>query len=201
MPFPSPPWQMRGNLWLSVFVVASSAPDGTTDRPAGVYGVALVDYTEGSELTYQELLVARLVRDGVVPRVSITDIWVDSLASMEGGRCLWAIPKELARFEHTDRRTGPFTHSSWEAATDDVPVASAWFDGIRSPALRTPFRASTLQHRADGREVVTGFGGSTRALPCLGMWQFAPQGPLGWLKGRQPVVSWRLPDFRMTFGA
>ena len=66
---------------------------------AGVYGAAFVSYEEGSPLTYSELLVARPVstdKDG--RRVSITDIWVDSPASVAGGRELWAIPKGLCDF-------------------------------------------------------------------------------------------------------
>ena len=50
----------------------------------------------GQRLTYHELLVARLVRAGRSAHVRITDIWVDSPASRDGGRSLWAIPKHLA---------------------------------------------------------------------------------------------------------
>src|SRR5688500_19005620 len=104
MPFPSPPWNLRGTMWLSVFPVRSS---GTPRRPAGLYGAAFVDYAEGGVLAYQELLVARLVRDGAVPRVHICDIWVDSAPSRDGGRALWAIPKELADLHRSDRSPGP----------------------------------------------------------------------------------------------
>ena len=68
----------------------------------------------GSDLTYSELLVARRARStsdgaGSIPRLSgplrasleITDIWVDSPASRNGGRELWAIPKELCDLERT----------------------------------------------------------------------------------------------------
>ena len=49
---------MHGQLWLTL--LRTSRP-GPGDRPAGVYGVALVDYQQGSPLTYGELLVARPV--------------------------------------------------------------------------------------------------------------------------------------------
>ena len=75
-------------MWLSLFAV----PRGTPHRPAGLYGAAFVDYREDGVLSYQELLVARAVRDGAVPRVSITDIWVNSPTSRDGGRSLWAMP-------------------------------------------------------------------------------------------------------------
>lgn len=71
MPFPSPPWLMRAEAWLSLFAVRESGGD---DRPSGLYGACFVDYGEGSVLTYHELLVARLVREGRSPQVRITDI-------------------------------------------------------------------------------------------------------------------------------
>ena len=57
MPFPSPPWQLTAQMWLSVFAVRDT---GRPDRPAGVYGAAFVDYEEDGVLAYHELLVARL---------------------------------------------------------------------------------------------------------------------------------------------
>jgi hypothetical protein len=93
MPFPSPPWDLHAEMWLSLFAVRDS---GREDRPAGLYGAAFVDYGEGGVLSYHELLVARLLGDGRVPRVRVTDIWVDSPESRAGGRALWAL-----------RRAGP----------------------------------------------------------------------------------------------
>ena len=94
--YPPAPWQMVGSLWLSLFRVSDAVDEL---RPAGVYGAAFVSYEAGSPLTYSELLVARPIstdRDG--RRVTITDIWVDSPASVAGGRELWAIPKGLCDF-------------------------------------------------------------------------------------------------------
>src|SRR5687767_10479676 len=89
--YPPAPWRMHGSLWLTAFRLRSDVDER---HPAGTYGVALVDYVEPSPLTYGELLVARTTRteDGA-RAVTITDIWVDSPASMAGGRALWAIPK------------------------------------------------------------------------------------------------------------
>ena len=47
---------------------------------------------------------------------------------------------------------------------------------------------------------VTGFGGTARSLPCLGHWEFAADGPLSWLAGKQPLASFRVRDFDLTFG-
>jgi len=134
MPFPSPPWSLTAQMWLSVFAVRDS---GRPDRPAGVYGAAFVDYQEDGVLAYHELLVARL-HDAARRRVRITDIWVDSVVSRDGGRALWAIPKQLA----------------------DLPL------------------------RTSGR----------------GTWRFDPAGPLAFLHGRRPVVSFLVRDARLRFG-
>ncbi|HET6626287.1 MAG TPA: acetoacetate decarboxylase family protein [Nocardioidaceae bacterium] len=198
MPFPSPPWQLRGQLWLSLFAVGSS---GTTDRPPGLYGAAFVDYQEGGVLAYRELLVARLARDGMLPRVTITDIWVDSEASRDGGRSLWAIPKELADLDVGDRRYGPAAGTRCAAHKGSRPIAGATFTGLPGPSPRTPYAFTTRQERADGSTVRARVRGTARSLPCLGGWHFAKDGPLAWLRGHPPLISIRASDFRLTFGA
>ena len=50
------------------------------------------------------------------------------------------------------------------------------------------------------RQVQARMRGRTRAVPCLAHWEFADDGPLGWLAGKQPLVSFRLRDFAMDFG-
>lgn len=201
MTFPSPPWRMHGQLWLTL--LRTSRP-GPGDRPAGVYGVALVDYQQGSPLTYGELLVARPV---TVPtganagkHVTVTDIWVDSEPSRAGGRSLWAVPKEIATFAwSTDRRDG---RSPVEAtvAVDGAPVAEARFSAPPVVLPRVPFKGTTWQPRDDGSSVVAELTGSSRAFPVRGSWELSPEGPLGWLAGARPLASFVMRDFRMTFG-
>jgi Acetoacetate decarboxylase (ADC) len=188
---------MQGHMWLSLFPVRS----GTSERPAGLYGAAFVDYVEGSVLTYRELLLARLVRDGTVPRVHITDIWVDSVPSRDGGRSLWAIPKDLAEVHLERRSPGPLDRTSCDANINGSPIAAARFLEARVPSLRTPFRFTVMQEREDGAPVVTSVSGTSRNMPVRGRWDFGAHGPLAWLQGRRPVASFRLGDFRMTFGA
>ena len=195
MPFPSPPWSLTAQMWLSVFAVRES---GRPDRPAGVYGAAFVDYT--GVLAYHELLVARL-HDPVRRRVRVTDIWVDSVASRDGGRALWAIPKQLADLPLRSSGYGPATRTSFGAVADGRHVASGAFVSVPGAALvRAPLAMATSQQRSDGTEVVTGFGGSARPVPCRASWRFDPDGPLGFLHGRRPMVSLLLRDARLTFG-
>jgi acetoacetate decarboxylase len=196
MPFPSPPWSLQGRLWLSLFPVRT----GTPDRPPGLYGAGFVDYAEGSVLTYRELLLARLAFAGPAPRVHVTDMWVDSERSRDGGRSLWAVPKEPADLHVAQWTAGPTPRASGDANIMGAPIAAARFTGARVPTLRTPFRFSLQQQREDGTRVVTPVSGSSRNVPVLGRWDFGADGPLAWLQGRTPVASFSIGDFQMTFG-
>ena len=201
MTYPPAPWEMHGQLWLSLFRVREG---DHPDRTPGVYGAALVSYEDPSPLTYSELLVARPVaRDGS-RRVNIVDIWVDSPASRDGGRALWAIPKDLCSFERTTtgRRV---QRTTWSTSLDGRPIASARFTDVSRNAVRTPFRGSTWQQRAADesgadRDVVAALRGSGRTLPCRGHWHFDESGPLAWLAGKRPLASFRIADFSMSFG-
>jgi acetoacetate decarboxylase len=201
MAYPPAPWQMHGQLWLSLFRVREG---DHPEREPGVYGAALVSYEQPSPLTYSELLVARTVKAAGGRRVNITDIWVDSADSRDGGRALWAIPKGLCEFESTSTG-GRVQRTSWSATLEGAPVASARFTDVSRSMLRTPFKGSTWQQReADepgpDREVVAELTGSARALPCRGSWNFHEQGPLAWLAGKRPLASFRMSDFSMSFG-
>lgn len=196
MPFPSPPWRLRGQLWLSLFTVGGSTPRG----PAGLRGIAFVDYQEPGVLSYRELLVAR-PEPASLPRVTVTDIWVDSPVSRDGGRSLWALPKGLADLRLDERRLGPASRSRWTCSVGRTPVAAATFTTVPGVPLRAPFVFSVVQRRDDGSTVQARVTGSARMLPGLGSWRFAPAGPLAWLHGRRPLLSLRMTDFTMTFGA
>jgi len=202
--YPPAPWQMHGQLWLSLFRVrAGDHPD----REPGVYGVALVRYEDPSPLTYGELLVAHVAATGSTPAkaVNITDIWVDSPASMAGGRELWAIPKDLCDFIfHTERR-GALTTTTASTSLEGRPIASASFTDVSRFAPRLKFKGTTWQRRTEpdpraGDEVTASLTGSSKALPCRGSWTFDPEGPLGWLHGKRTLASFRQADFRMSFG-
>jgi acetoacetate decarboxylase len=197
--YPPAPWQMHGQLWLSLFRVREG---DHPDREPGVYGAALVKYEDPSPLTYGELLVAHLVSTGGTPKkaVSITDIWVDSPASVAGGRALWAIPKDLCDFSLTTERRGPLTRTTWATSLEGRPIASARFTDVSRVAPRLPFKGDTWQRRESGEEVTASLTGSSKALPCRGTWSFDPDGPLGWLHGKRTLASFRQADFRMSFG-
>lgn len=198
MGYPEAPWDMVGQLWLSLFRVR-----GVSGRADGVHGAAFVSYEPGSVLTYSELLVAHPVKHAEHGRrVSISDIWVDSPESMEGGRELWAIPKGLCDFTLETSHTGPLSRTEWSASLERRHIASASFTDLSRAAPRLPFKGGTWQPALEpgGPDRTATLAGSSRTLPCRGRWEFDPDGPLGWLAGRRPVASFRMAGFRMSFG-
>ena len=198
--YPPVPWDMVGQLWLSLFHVGEDVDER---RPKGVYGAAFVRYEDGSPLTYSELLVGRAVdSDEHGRRVTITDIWVDSPASVAGGRELWAIPKGLCDFNYETEHTGPLTRTQWSASIDRREVASASFSDLSRAALRLPFKGGTWQPGiadTDGQDRTAVLKGSAKSLPCRGSWDFNREGPLGWLRDARRLASFRMAGFRMSF--
>ena len=199
--YPPAPWHMVGQLWLTLFRLRAAAGER---RPAGLYGVAWVSYEPDSPLTYSELLVARPVRtERHGRRVSITDIWVDSPASVAGGRELWAIPKDLCDFDLDAVHRGPLSSTDWSATLGRRPSASATFTDVSRAAPRLRCKGGTWQpgiDDTDGEERTATLQGSAKALPCRGRWDFAADGPLAWLRPARQLASFRQTDFRMSFG-
>ena len=202
--YPAAPWDMVGQLWLSIFKLREQVDSDAGVRPAGTYGAAFVSYEQGSPLTYSELLVARLVDAGTYGKcVSITDIWVDSPASVAGGRELWAIPKGLCDFDLESSHRGPLSSTDWSATLGRAPIASASFTDVSKAMVRIPFKGTTWQPGIEdtaGEERSAVLQGSSKALPCRGRWDFAADGPLGWMRGARQLASFRQADFRMSFG-
>jgi hypothetical protein len=198
-PYPSPPWRLRGTVHAALWRVPRAAlpeplPDGA--RPLGWGRSALLatvraTWESGGDLAYAELVVAVPVRLGRRIGVTITAAWVDSPASLAGGRALWAIPKRLGRFETTDGRT--------ELSDAQRPVASFIARPGRALPLRLPVPLQVLQPDGTGvrvtRAAATGrprFGGLD--------WEFPPEGPLALLAGKQPLFTLTLAEAEARFG-
>ncbi|PWK81447.1 acetoacetate decarboxylase [Lentzea atacamensis] len=181
---------MRGSLVISVFRVPRELvpdvhlPEGArmiTLAGNAFVAVAFVSYEPGSALTYDELLVATPVWDRGGVAVSVPQIWVDSEASRQGGRELWAIPKRLARF-------GEGSSIACVAATGGVALPGTWST------------AGWTAQRLDGRDVRARMRLSGRYRLVRAAWMFPAGGPLGYLTGRTPLVSFATRDMRLTFG-
>lgn len=216
--FPPEPWELRGRGALSAWLVATdrlpTLPPGA--RPVGARGRALaltafVAYDEGGLLPYRELLAGVVVRHGGragpgLPALTITGIWVDSEASLAGGRAHWAIPKEMARF--TGGTSGGRTDESARALTGPGPghVATARFGparlaGRRLPALPLPFPLpGRVVQAEDGAAVTSRVRASGRVRPAAASWDFRADGALGWLAGARPARHLLAEEFAMRFG-
>lgn len=100
-PFPPAPWHATAQLWVGLFHA-----DAPAVLPAGLAPlissrarvIALIRYLAGSTLVYDELLIGTPARAGLRPGVYVDYLYVDSVASLWGGRRIWGLPKELATF-------------------------------------------------------------------------------------------------------
>lgn len=196
MAYPSPPWSLRGQLWLSLFYASPA------QTPRGLYAVVFADHEAGSTVTYRDLLVGAVTRghDGG-RRLRLRQAWADRDAAAEGLRAFAGWPVETGELDRRPGGLGPVDRTEWSASQDGEPIVAAEFADTSRVVLRTPVRASTRQERPDGTPVTTALRGSGRTLPCLATWDFASAGPLGWLAGRQPVASFRSRDVRLTLGS
>lgn len=198
--YPPAPWDLAGTGHLSTWRVPladlPALPNGVhamSVRGTASVTTAFVDYSPAGLMAYRELLAAVLVRHGRRPALCITDIWVDNAVSLAGGRALWGIPKDLARF------TG--LAAQLPSGTAGGPIASAHFRPRRVPSLPLPLAlpGSVVQTR-DGETTATPIRASGRLRAARARWRFDPEGPLAWLGRARPVASVVAEDFALRFG-
>jgi len=215
--YPPEPWDLRGRMYVSLWLVpVGSLPESVTDslptgarlalaRSKAVVATAWVVYGPGGVLQYNEVMATVLVRYGRRLMPTVTHIWVDSEQSRDGGRELWAIPKELAAF----RVPGPHEEVAGLYAATGAGYYEARAAG-RAFAAGTVGRGLTLPGRWPiAFQVVQDAGGFAKVTPVrararLGVhratWSPDPRGPLGFLFGLRPLLTLGVTDFEMRFG-
>ncbi len=197
--YPPEPWHLRGQLHLTAWRVPvedlPALPPGVLPVQLGgsaLVGTAWAIYEPGGVLSYRELLAVVLVRAGARPQVSITHAWVDSEASLHGGRELWGIPKELASF----RINGP-EYTAYTQAHELIARGR-----VRGGAVlpgRWPAGCTVAQQLTG--ELAQMPARSTSRLRLIGSrWEFAAAGPLAWLTAARPLGGISLLDFVLRFG-
>jgi len=191
--YPPQPWHLVADAHLSLWRVPAKEIPADALAVAGQTTVvtAWVSYREPGRLSYHELLAAVPVR-GKRTSCTITQIWVDSEVSRDGGRELWAIPKDLATLAFTDR--------TFTAATEDGWIATAAFSRRLGLPLTLPSKFDVVQDR-DGTLLRTPVAAKIRPRPAAADWTFNPTGPLGYLAHRRPAASFELPASELRFGA
>ncbi len=132
--YPPPPWYLSGNSWVGIFNSPVSAGVPIPLKPvfsSHYLVVALIRYLSGT-LTYDELIIGSIARYKWRVGIFVHHIWVDSEASLWGGRRIWGLNKELAEF-------------SWDKDTVEVKdehgqIANITVDQQKSslPAIKLP---------------------------------------------------------------
>jgi hypothetical protein len=208
--YPPAPWQLAATAWVDVLAVpraalppetAAAVPDGV--RPLTVagrvlVGVGLVRYAPGGVLAYDELLAAVLTGERLAPRCTIGRIWVDSPASRDGARALWAIPKELAAFRWSTGAEPGAVGCVVEAdgrrvATVRARTGRRLLPGVAVVPVVTAQRLGDRAVTAHSRVV-----GQVRA--ATSQWSFAADGPLAHLRDARRVAGFAVTCATVSFG-
>ncbi len=198
--YPPSPWSLNATAYVSLWRVP--AKDWLITLGTGICELRLfgsvilcsgfVEYEPGGDLQYRELFLAVLARAGMRWGANVPLIWVDSIASLDGGRELWAIPKQLATV-HVENRT-------LRAAANGYPIASMSFEPGRRLLRRVPIRATVMQAR--GSELIcTRIHVSAGIERIRAQWYIPQDSPLSVLQDRVPIMSLRLSQARLRFGA
>lgn len=179
--------------------LADVLPADTTPVAIGgraLVSVAFVSYEPGGALAYNELVAAVTTRAGLSHRVTIPHIWVDTEASLAGGRELWNIPKGPGHFDREVRGSDV----SVSMDTDGTEVASLGAHVLSR--LRPGWQAASLTtaQRLEGSTVVAHNALRVRPHALRTRWSFDPGGPLAYLAGRKPLISAALTDMAISFG-
>jgi acetoacetate decarboxylase len=144
--YPPPPWTLCGDALVALQFVPIRQVRAAVPSPLHIVPVlpgrtlsviALLRYGRGSTLQYHEAIVApALVMTRARVGSWISHIYVDSEASMHGGRAIWNLPKQLAKF-------------SWDADTRirmdaaamsiDVAIGGRSMTSIALPMLAPAF--------------------------------------------------------------
>jgi len=196
--YPTPPWHTHGRAFVQPFVVDRQAlrlPPGfdavtIAGRAIGVLG--LIEYVAPSPLVYAELVwMPCLARAGGSRGYFVEKMYVDSEASLAGGREIWALPKQLARFSIGER----------EASIETSDGAHLVLElRRRGPTVPTSIAGATLQ---DGGDDIVRFKGSgTTRLRSGGLRVLEARGLdawMGWTGARRmPGLGAALETFEVT---
>jgi hypothetical protein len=201
--FPAEPWRLQGDAGGSLWAVPRAAVAGRLPqgvRPLGwgqrvLLVTAWVCYRgPDSVLSYRELLAAVPVRIGGRIGLSVAWMWVDDPVSALGGRVLWGMPKEMARF--AVERDGEVRGCMSVGGA----VVTCWrFSPARMLFGRWPAGFTTAQE-VDGLLKLARVRARGRIGHARAAWRFAGNGALGFLQGCAPLLSFRLERMDLVFG-
>jgi hypothetical protein len=204
---------MAGQMYSSVWAVpskqcapASADPEFVPVEFAGrtlIMG-GFVEYQQGSVLTYHEFFAGAMVRHKASKRSGskVDHIWVDDVLSMRGGRELWGVPKQLARFDFNHQAPGGGFIGKMQDEQGRLMVVGHFTSGLGLPLGRPRVSMTGLTRL---HEQAHGAVGALESTPRLVRARYtipqdSPLAELG-IAGRQPLMSFWLKDFRMLLPA
>lgn len=200
--YPPPPWHLNASAYISIWrlpVERFAGSAGSAIRPIRLgrkmlLAAGFVFYERGSSLEYNELFLGVLTRAVGQIGITIPLIWVDSPISQRAGRELWSIPKQLAEFERASS-AGPF-----RAARAEGTIAQARFKPRATLPFRLPIRIAILQETGAKVQHTTMSASASIELGTA-EWTIPDESPVRLLAASAPVLSMRLRNARIRFGA
>lgn len=208
-PLAPAPWSLGGQGYIFVLRLPQDLLDHGSFIPAGMQRTSrtriayamFVDYTRSDVGPYHELLyIPGKLRFGGDSHLSITRIYVSSLASVINGRNNWGIPKDRCDFQVND--AGGLDQVALRAE-DGRSIAEldlqAFGPRLPAPAHWTPRAWRTLSQVRDGQRFtyVPSASGHCR-LARVRRWRFDPMLFPDLARG-QLLAAIKLTDFQMTF--
>ena len=203
------PWQLAGDghILISWGQKQRNLRDGFIPTELvplykGLINITMfVDYKSSPVGPYRELLYIPGVFAGAgkQPFLSITKIYVDSLASTLSGRKNWGIPKEMAEF--TVRKRGGCEQISVGTGSESIASYQLQSFGPRLPVSMDllPPKLRRFGELLDGLFYSYHFSGSgkiqwSRVSDLRSHRQFFPE-----LGGRSPFLCLKVTDFKLQF--
>lgn len=162
MHYPSAPWHLQGDAmqtlhWLDIDRVRPIIPAALHIVPLlpgkTLGSVYIATYGKGSSLEYNELIVVSgLVYQGSKWGAWISHIYVDHPHSVQGGREIWGLPKQLAQFTWNHEQ-----QLSVQVKQGDRPLC--WLQGDPQPlGFRLPIAAPIMSQIQAQFRTFTGQG-------------------------------------------
>jgi hypothetical protein len=139
---PPPPWQLRGEALLLFCLLPLTAARLLLPQEIKVIPVLpgktlsvlyIANYTTPSTLEYQELIYAPAI-GYLHGRVGawLSHVYVDDPRSVAGGKAIWGLPKQLARFEGSWKEGRLQVEAEGQHVLIDWPVVNK---GLALPVL------------------------------------------------------------------
>jgi len=202
--YPPPPWNLGGWGIATIGLVESAAAAPFVPEGARLVSVApgktlgglfFLSYDRGT-LTYRELnVVAGLVRVGARFAFLLPRLYVDSAASLAGGREIWGVPKELAAFD-ISHDIGVTTVDVRQGADPICTLRCT----VPQRGLRVPLPLPSLGVRDDAFLFFTGRFASRLSFARASV-KLAPGGEFGALGLERPRVTVRCENLTLDVPA